>query len=380
MNDLLSIARSLRPVVEREADASDRGLTMSAPVDEALAASGLNHLQVPKELGGFEADVDTTLDVLEEVAHQDGSIGWTFMANANATAMCSMFDPDVARAMLEGRPEVVCAGQFVSRGKAQRADGGFTVQGRFQFGSGSSRATWIGGGALVRDARGEVERNESGIPRVLAFVVPRDTVELTGNWDVMGLRGTGSFDYTISEQFVEAGRTFWLFEGEPRSGGGVYRLGVVGFAGIGHAAWALGVARRALDEIQRILSSGRARIGGGEMRDEQVVQRALSQNVLALRSVRLLVHDTIGRIVEALDAGDPMTKAMQDELVSAVAYETSTCLDVVRWAYMTSGSAGLRNPSVLQRCFRDMSVGAAHLYVDPRCHDEMGKGLLGAAP
>jgi hypothetical protein len=52
-------------------------------------------------------------------------------------------------------------------------------------------------------------------------------------------------------------------------------------------------------------------------------------------------------------------------------------MDVVRWAYMTSGSAGLRNPSTLQRCFRDMCVGAQHIYVDPRCQDEMGKGLLG---
>ena len=72
-----------------------------------------------------------------------------------------------------------------------------------------------------------------------------------------------------------------------------------------------------------------------------------------------------------------MTKAMQDELVSAVTYQTNVCIDVVRWAYMTSGSSGLRNPSVLQRCFRDMCVGAQHIYVDPRCHDEMGKGLLG---
>ena len=123
MNDLLSSARSLRPLVEAEADATDRELTMTSPVIEALAESGLNHLQVPKELGGLEADVDTTLDVLEELAHQDGSIGWVYMANANATAMCSMFDPDVARQMLEGRPDVVCAGQFVSRGKARRADG-----------------------------------------------------------------------------------------------------------------------------------------------------------------------------------------------------------------------------------------------------------------
>ena len=64
---------------------------------------------------------------------------WVYMANANATAMCSMLDPDVAREMLKGRPDVVCAGQFVSRGKARRADGGFEVHGRFQFGSGIAK-------------------------------------------------------------------------------------------------------------------------------------------------------------------------------------------------------------------------------------------------
>jgi alkylation response protein AidB-like acyl-CoA dehydrogenase len=351
MNDLLTTAQSLRPLVEAEADATDHALTMSAPVIEALAESGLNHLQVPKELGGLEADVDTTLDVLEELAHQDGSIGWVYMANANATAMCSMLDPDVARQMLEGRPDVVCAGQFVSRGKAHRAD-----------------------------ADGNQELNDAGMPKALAFVVPSDDVEITGNWDVMGLRGTGSFDYVIPEQFVDEGRSFWLFDGEPRCGGGMYRLGVVGFAGIGHAAWALGVARRALDEIQAILTSGRARIGGGQMRDQQVVQRAFSQNTLALRSVRLLAHDTIGSIVQRLDGGDAMTKAMLDELVSAVTYQTNVCMEVVSWSYMSSGSAGLRNPSVLQRCFRDMCVGAQHIYVDPRSHDEMGKGLLGDSP
>ena len=154
---------------------------------------------------------------------------------------------------------------------------------------------------------------------------------------------------------------------------------MMGFAGIGHSGWALGVARRALDEIQNILSSGRARIGRPQMREEQVIQRAFSQNTLALRSVKLLVHDTIGGIVQRLDHGDPMTKAMKDELVSAVIYETNVCMDVVRWAYMQAGSAGLRNPSVLQRCFRDMCVGAQHIYVDPQYLDEMGKGLLGVS-
>jgi alkylation response protein AidB-like acyl-CoA dehydrogenase len=250
------------------------------------------------------------------------------------------------------------------------------VRGRFQFGSGSAHAAWIGGGALVKDADGNPERDAAGTPAVLAFVVPRDTVELTGNWDVMGLRGTGSFDYTIREQFVEAGRTFWLFECEPRCGGAVYRLGSVAFAGIGHAGWALGVARRALDEVRAIAAAGRKRIGGIAMKDEQVFQRSLSEKTLELRSARLLVHDTIGNIVRRLERGDPMTKAMRDELVSSVTWQTRACMDVVNFAYMSAGSQGLRNPSILQRCFRDMCVGAQHIYVDPRCWDEMGKGLL----
>ena len=74
------------------------------------------------------------------------------------------------------------AGQFVSRGKAQRAEGGFQVQGRFQFGSGIARATWVGGGALVKDGDGSSERNDAGLPKVLAFVVPSESVEITGNW------------------------------------------------------------------------------------------------------------------------------------------------------------------------------------------------------
>src|SRR6476620_3705414 len=82
MNDPLSSARSLRPLVEAEADATDRELTMTRSLVEAFAETGLNHLQVPKALGGLEADVDTALDVIEELAHQDGSVGWSFMANA----------------------------------------------------------------------------------------------------------------------------------------------------------------------------------------------------------------------------------------------------------------------------------------------------------
>ena len=51
-------------------------LPMILPVIDAFTRTGLFHLMVPREFGGSEADTDTILDVFEELAHQDGSIGW----------------------------------------------------------------------------------------------------------------------------------------------------------------------------------------------------------------------------------------------------------------------------------------------------------------
>src|SRR5512147_3102081 len=91
-SDLLERAKSLRPLIEAEADACDRELTLTKPVVEAFTRTGLFHLMVPRALGGAEADCRTVIDVFEELAHQDGSIGWSQMANASATSYCAFLD------------------------------------------------------------------------------------------------------------------------------------------------------------------------------------------------------------------------------------------------------------------------------------------------
>jgi len=194
---------------------------------------------------------------------------------------------------------------------------------------------------------------------------------------VMGLRGTGSFDYTIPEQVIEAGRTFFLFDPQVRTGGALFRMGATALAGLGHAGWGLGVAQRALDEIQKLATGGRARMMGGAIRDQAIFQRGLGEKAMALRSVRLLVHDVFGGIVARLGKGEPMTKAMNDDVMGSVAYMTQVAQDVTLFAYQWAGSHGLRNPSLVQRCFRDMFTGGQHIYVDRKSYEEVAKGQLG---
>ena len=139
--DALAEAKKLRPLIESEAEATDRELTLTKPVVEAFTDSKLFHLMVPSELGGLEADSDTIIDVFEELSHQDGSIGWTQMANASATSYCAFLDRAIAEEMVGDKPDQVFAGQFAPRGSAKRDEGGFRVSGSYGFGSGSAHAS-----------------------------------------------------------------------------------------------------------------------------------------------------------------------------------------------------------------------------------------------
>src|SRR5581483_7984211 len=195
-------------------------------------------LMVPAVLGGAEADPVTALDVIAEISRLDGSTGWNLMAVMTSTAL---------------------AGEMAPRGMAVRRDGGYVVKGRFGFASGSRHAGWIFGGFREVTDEGPVLL-ESGLPSVLAAVVPQEAATMLGNWDVLGLEGTGSYDYEIPEYWLAEGFAFSFFDPVPRRGGPLYRLGPLGIAAVGHAGFALGVGRRALDEIGR-LALGKKRIG-----------------------------------------------------------------------------------------------------------------------
>ncbi len=193
----------------------------------------------------------------------------------------------------------------------------------------------------------------------------------------MGLVGTGSFDYTVPEQVVDASFTFDLIGDAPQRGAPMYRIGVLGLAAIGHAGFALGVGRRALDEIAA-LAPTKQRLGVMSILAEQErFQYELGRCDAAMRAARALVFDVFGEAQRRLDAGDDLDV---DDLVpvrQATTYATDVAAEVVRFAYLASGTDGLRNPSVIGRCFRDIHAATQHMVVDPSTIAQSGRALLG---
>jgi indole-3-acetate monooxygenase len=361
---MLETARRMTPLIESEATAAEAAGRMTQPVVDAFTESGLFALMVPAALGGAEADVVTTLEVLEEVCRADGSTGWSLLANVTSTAFAAAYCSDAAvKEMFEGDLPPVHAGQFAPRGTATTVDGGLRVSGRYSFASGSDHAGYLAGGAI----------DDNG--RMLAMFVPKDRAVLLGNWDVLGLAATHSVDYEIPEQVIDAGWTFPLLEAEPRRGGATYRLGVLSITAVGHCAFALGVGRRALEEIIGI-AGRKHRMGADAIRDQQLFQHDLAVHDAAMLAARSFAYDAFDEAQATVDAGSLPSVEQTQRLRQATTYATRVAADATRFAYTWAGSDALRNPSVLGRCFRDISAGTQHLFVDNSTLTQVAKMLL----
>lgn len=373
--DPRSIARSLSPLVEAEAAVAERAGTLPPVLVTAFRESGLFALQIPRALGGFEADAETTLEVYEEVCRADGSAGWTLLANASTSAFATTYTSDDAvRAMFAaGTP--THAGQFSPRGRATPSGHGYSVSGRYSFGSGSAHADWVGGGALEM-LDGQPRIGEAGRPAIRVFFVPRDQIEFAGNWDVIGLVGTGSFDYVVPEQFVDAGFTFDLLADRPLRGGPIYRIGVLGLALIGHAGFALGVGRRAIDEVTALAPTKQRMGAATPLSGRERFQFELGRHDAALRSARAFVFDRFGEAQAELDRGLDLSPQRFVELRQATTYATHVAVDVARFAYSFAGTDPIRTPSALGRCFRDIHAASQHLVVDDSTLVLAGQTLL----
>jgi alkylation response protein AidB-like acyl-CoA dehydrogenase len=363
LTDPVAAARSLAELIDAEAAATDTAGTLSAPVVDGLADAGLFGLLVPRALGGTEADTLTTLAVFEELSRADGSSGWSFLANATTSAFAAAYTGDAAvTAMFNGPDPVVHAGMLGPRGEAKQVDGGYLVSGHFSFGSGIGHATWVGAGTLVTKD-GEFVATRSGLPEMRVVFVHRDQVVLRDNWDVLGLSGTGSYDYELPEQFVDEAFTFPLTAEQTQRGGPVYRLGVLTLTSIGHTGFALGVARRALEEITR-LADTKTRMGAtSPIRDQQLFQHDIVLQDAALRAARAFAVEVFGDLQATVDRGDDVTPEQAQRARQVTTYVTRVAAEVVRFAYTWAATDALR-PSALQRCFRDIHAATQHIFVD----------------
>jgi indole-3-acetate monooxygenase len=351
----LERAGRLGPLIEAQADSCEAQGALTATLVDACRAERLFWVGVPMELGGEDLDILGQIALFEELSRTDGSTGWTLMANAAATAFAAAgCDDDAVASLFPDRDHLaIVAGMLGPSGNAHPVDGGFRLTGHYSFGSGVTHATWIAAGAAVPE---DVDQ--------MVCVLPTEEVEMLGNWDVLGLAGTGSIDYAVEGRFVPEGFTFSRSTFTPRRGGPTFRMGIQGVGAAGHAAVALGLAKRALEELVKIVDAGKQRLGVKPVIEQQLFRHDFALQEGRLRSARAYVFEAFGAAAEEVNRGNALTAEQLQRLRQSATVTTQLAYEVVEFAYRWAGSASLRQPHPLGRCMRDMHAATQHVYVD----------------
>jgi alkylation response protein AidB-like acyl-CoA dehydrogenase len=360
-------AEKLVPLFDQHAPYADQEARLAEEVVDALRRNGMLLMWTPKELGGFELDPVQSLDLLAITAYADASVGWVVMAASLAigTAGSYLGESAVSELFASGKYPVI-AGQGTRPGTATRVDGGYKLTGSWSFGSGLLHSTHTHSLAIIA---------ETGEARI--FVTPIEQANLQlDSWNVMGLRGTGSVDYTINGVFVPDAYTHSAFVTEPMRGGAIFRSGIMGLAEIAHSGWAVGVGRRLLDELATLIVRKAGRPGSLSASDS--FQEKYARLEASYRAGRALVYETWTDVTKTITAGSPLSVRQHTMIRIALGHITQALADVANGVYLLSGTTGLRR-GVIERLVRDVHAGTQHVTSAPGMWQAAGRELAGLA-
>ncbi|XVS62623.1 acyl-CoA dehydrogenase family protein [Actinosynnema sp. CA-299493] len=351
----------MHSLIRAEAAKADHDRRLSPAVVAALVEAGATRMLAPASLGGGEVDLPSWVAAIEDLARADGSAGWTAMTTSATSSLAWYLPPDTA-AEVFGSPKSVIAGTAAPVGGVVAADGGHHVTGRWGWGSAVPLCDWVVGGAMTPDG-----------PRLMIF--PSSDVTVHDTWHATGLRATESHEWEVADAFVPARRQVW--PPAVRVSGPLPAFPFFAFLAVGVAAVGLGIAARAVEEVEALAVTKTPQHSRGLLAEEADAQRDLGVAEARLSAARAFLHAEVAARWASAVAGVPSTPQDRARLRLACSHAATEAASTTRLAFDIGGGSSVFESSPLQRCLRDAQVAAQHAIVSRRLFETYGKVKLG---
>ena len=371
---LVERARTLAPLIAREADEIERGRSLTEPVVSALINNGLYRALLPQSLGGAEAPPEIFMQMLEEIAKADASTAWCLGQCSVCAMVAAYLDADAAHEIFNTPPGVLAWGAIAN--EVRVVPGGYHANARWDFASGSRQAGWLGAHVRIVEADGSARLKPNGAPEVRTILFPVTSATTYDVWDVIGLNGTGTDSYSVENLFIP--ERFAALRDEPtarREDGPLYKLSTYTLFGLGFAAVSLGVARATLDAAID-LARGKESVGIKAMRENSAVQAQIGRIEGNLRAARAYLYATVTEVWRDLTRTGETTDEQRIALRLAATWTIHQAASVVDTAYHMAGATAVFRANKFERRFREMHAIAQQVQARDTHYEDVGKAIL----
>jgi len=378
-HDVVTTAIKLGPQIQAISEALEATHRLPPALVEALIQAGLFQLYLPQAMGGPELPPLTVFHAIEALSRVDGSVGWCTMIAVAESLFLGWLQPEVGRTLFGQPPEVRMAGSLRPEGKAYVVEGGYRVQGRWDFASGINHATWLMCTCVVMEGH-QPRQTPAGLPLTRILLVPASAARVIDTWSVVGMCGTGSQDFVVEDVFVPAAHTFALAEPPPVSSPLYHPRMLFVVAWTPTVANALGMARGAIDTFIALASQAHSTSSTTLLRDRPRVQAQVAEAEAIVNAARAYVLSTVSTAWEAVCTGvaEPGPAIAQARL--AITHGMHEAVRAVDMVFHAAGTNAVYRKHRLERYFRDVHTAVQHAAGLHTHIETAGKVLLGLPP
>jgi alkylation response protein AidB-like acyl-CoA dehydrogenase len=378
--EFLARARDLVPLLDAAGPRIEAARELTPDVLAALYEAGMFRCLLPESVGGAELDPMSYVAVLETLAGADASTAWCVGQNDGCSMVAAWLRLDVA-AEVFGDSRAVLAWGAGAAGIADVVEGGYRVNGTWQFASGSRHATWLGGHCLVREPDGSVRPGTEGSEGGRTMLFPRARATIKDVWHVVGLKGTGSDSYSVKDLFVPEAYSLDRYSmAERREPGLLYRFTTSQLYAAGFAGVALGIARAVLDTFIDLARNKKPRGAQTSLRDSAVTQSEIAVGDARLRAARAFLMQSLREIWDGLPEAGELTMDQRMSIRLASTFAINEAQAVLDTAYHSAGATAIFESGPYERRLRDMHAVAQQAQGRKTHYETVGQHMLGLKP
>ncbi len=358
--------RDLLPAFRERADETERLRQVPDASVKELEETGFFRMLQPQRFDGLESDPVDFYTAVSMIGSACGSTGWISSVLGVHPWQVALFHDDAQQAVWGEDTSTRLSSSYAPTGKAVVAEGGYMLQGRWSFSSGSAHATWVLLGGLVANDEGQIVDFKT-------FMVPREKYEVVDVWNVVGLSGTGSNDIVVEETFIpeeftlsmsDTGRCFG--PGQEQNPSDLYKLPFHSLFTTTITAPIVGMARGAYTEhVEMQQKRVRAAYAGEKAASDPFAAVRIARASSEIDGAWALCMSNIREEQALVAKGEKIPLSLRLRVRRDQVLGTQRAIDAIDELFEASGGRALANGTYLQRAWRDAHAGRVHAANDP---------------